>query len=117
MAAGVAGDVDDREAPWAGLGQVTVTNASGGEPDALVPRRYHGHAGPVPQQFRDAADVVVVMMRQQDRVRRRCAGQRIEHWRCLAGIDDQRAAGGVAQQPDDVVLERWNLLQRHLSSP
>ena len=117
MAAGMPGDLDGREPPRAGFDDVTIDDATGRAGDAFVLRRDHRYAGPVPQQVRHAADVVVVVVGQQDRVRRWCASQRSEYRRGLAGIDDHGSAGGVAQQPDDVVLERWNLLQRHLSSP
>ena len=113
---GMARDPDDREPPRANIDLIAITYTLRGDGNAFVVRGDHRQTGPVLQQSRHAADVVVVMMGQQDCVRWRFARKCVQHRRGLAGIDNHGSAGGVVQQPDQVVLEGGNRLQAHLSS-
>src|SRR5204862_3456099 len=81
--------------------------------DRLVLRPVHRYAS-VLQQLGDAADVVRVMMRGENRGELEALAREIvEHRPRLAGIDD-RGMRVVAQRPDIVVFERSNWINaRH----
>ena len=94
------------------------TRASSADPvgrhrDALVERREHRQARRLPQQFRDAADVVVVVMGEQDRRRAQALVDGLAHRTGFARIDDQGRTVAVAQRPDVVVGEGGQGAQLH----
>ncbi len=81
--------------------------------DALVDRRVDLGAG-LRGERRGAADVVRMMMRQQDRAQAQAlAGQRGVHGRGFAGIDHHGRTRRVGEQPDVVVGERGEGDQTH----
>jgi hypothetical protein len=108
MAAGVAGNFQHaktrgrlRDAHF-----VAVRHALRGMADAFVVRGVHRYRM-AREQLADAADVVVVMMGQQDRAQAQpVLGQRGFDRSGFTGIDRDRVAGIVVQQPDVVVGER-----------
>ena len=62
-----------------GVDLVAIADAEGRPGDAFVVRRDHRQAWPAFAQTRHAAHMVVVVVGQQDRVRRRCVGQCVQH--------------------------------------
>lgn len=87
-----------------------IGHASCGQGDAILERSEHRNLEAL-QQRRNAADVVGVVVRHQDRDRFEAALARRKHWRSLTRIHDQRTAGLVGQRPDVVVREGRKRLQ------
>ena len=72
--------------------------------DVLQRRAEHGH-GPAGGEFRDAADVIAVVVGGEDGAEAVAAVREVrDHRRRIAGIDHRDMAVG-AQQPDVVVVE------------
>ncbi len=117
VAEGMAGDAEDLELPGAYGDVVAVADRLRGGVDAGIVRADHRGAGPARQQRRNRTDVVVVVVGQQDRVRRRAAIEGAQDRIRIARIHHQRAAVAVAQQPDVVVFQCTQRFQQHLSSP
>jgi len=105
VAHGMARDLMDLEDPVADAGHLAGADPLGGGGDALVVRADHGQAGKMRDDAGHAADVVVVVVGQQDAAQLQARGHRGEHGARFAGVDDEPGAAVVLQRPDVVVLE------------
>ncbi len=115
MTGGMAGERQDGELPRADLDAIAVFDMAGRQGDAGIAGGEDRGAWPVRQQCGHATDVVAVVVGEQDRVRRHSAQCR-QHRCGIAGIDHQRTAATIAQQPHVVVIENGDRFQVHLSS-
>lgn len=87
------------------LNAFTIGDALGRQRNALIARGDHPDAGKSALQIGHAADVVVMVVGEQDRLRAQPGVGRGKHRRGIAGIDDHGGAVSVDQAPDVIVRE------------
>ena len=105
MAAGVPGHGYYVEHPPQCLNAFTFTDPFGGHGNAFFVRCDHAHPGQAGLQLGHAADVVIVVVGEQDRLGTQPVVHRRQHGRGLAGIDDHRRTLVIDEAPDVIVGE------------
>src|SRR3546814_19226813 len=96
VAHGMAGDGDGFEGPVADPDPVAVAHPLTGHVDPVVDRRDHRQCRPAAAQFVHAADVVAVVVGEQDADRLQAVVGGGQYRAGLAGVDDQGAEIGRA---------------------
>ena len=85
---------------------VAVRYPLGGPTDAIVHRCEAGNVEAI-QEGGSAADVVGMVMGQQDGDRYEALLDSFKHWTGVAGIHDDSSSASVREGPDVVVVESW----------
>src|SRR5688572_21596392 len=101
----MAGYFHDIESSAGHFDMLAFADPHGGGGDAVVVGGHHRQVRPAFAQLGDTADVVVVVVGQQDGAGLQAFACRRQHRGGLAGIDDDRAAVVGDQRPDVVVAE------------